>query len=90
MFIHFNPVSVCLVEVAESTDYLFDWYIDMMLYDMIWYDMIWHVTYVLWDHLASKWIQEICHKLGIFLLLGGSLWKRKFLDSDVVVHIAYN
>lgn len=40
MFIHFNPVSVCLVEVAESTDYLFDWYIDnMMLYDMIWYDM---------------------------------------------------
>ena len=42
MFIHFNPVSVCLVEVAESTDYLFDWYIDMMLYDMIWYDMIWY------------------------------------------------
>lgn len=40
MFIHFNPVSVCLVEVAESTDYLFDWYIDnMMLYDMIWYGM---------------------------------------------------
>ena len=42
MFIHFNPVSVCLVEVAESTDYLFDWCIDMMLYDMIWYDMIWY------------------------------------------------
>lgn len=50
--------------------------------------MIWYVAYVFFDPSASKWIQEICHKLGIFLLLGGSWWKRKFLDSDVVVHIA--